>query len=385
MAYKFFVVGAGEGGCRIADEFYGRGYCSNAVAINTSKPDLDGLKNIPVKTNQLEIRPPTGLAGAGKNPAVGEQAARIAQDVIADFMKKGLKAGDGNFILLTVGGGGGTGTGLAVPLVEIANQLEVPVGMIYTLPSKKDGTVTQINAMEILKTLYSLASTGKVAPFILVDNEKMLAGTKGTIVNYWNEVNKRIVTPLHLINQYTDKASKFFSAVDTADLGTILLTNGCCAINTFKISAFNNMIPILDALHSSYFIDGFELDTAKAAGFIVTGTEETLNKPEVRVVYDALETEIAQRIGGGLIYKGLYEEETLKDSIRIITIFNGMTLPMSKIDSLMQDVQKGMSTIEAKENRISSFNFSFESKGAFKTGGMDRLSKTFKKKEEGKK
>ena len=35
MSYKFFVIGAGEGGCRIADKFFERKYATEAIAINT--------------------------------------------------------------------------------------------------------------------------------------------------------------------------------------------------------------------------------------------------------------------------------------------------------------------------------------------------------------
>ena len=57
---NFTVIGAGEGGGRIADAFARLGY--QAGAINTAQVDLNGLRTIPT-SNHFKVG--KGLGGAG--------------------------------------------------------------------------------------------------------------------------------------------------------------------------------------------------------------------------------------------------------------------------------------------------------------------------------
>ena len=79
VAFKFAFVGAGQGGSRIAENFYKLGY-KRACAINTAQQDLN--------TVSLENKLCFGEGGAGKIPEVAHKAFREKREDILDFMRR---------------------------------------------------------------------------------------------------------------------------------------------------------------------------------------------------------------------------------------------------------------------------------------------------------
>jgi len=59
----FGIVGAGQGGGRLAESFYKLGY-KKCLAVNTAQHDLDGLKEVPV--DQKVLMNTGHVGGAGK-------------------------------------------------------------------------------------------------------------------------------------------------------------------------------------------------------------------------------------------------------------------------------------------------------------------------------
>ena len=83
-AYKFAIVGVGQGGSRLAETFWKLGY-RRVAAINTAAQDLKPLK-IP-ENNKLLI----GGSGAGKNREVAKEIFQSHREDILDFLKKSPK------------------------------------------------------------------------------------------------------------------------------------------------------------------------------------------------------------------------------------------------------------------------------------------------------
>ena len=75
----FGIIGVGQGGNRIAESFYELGY-RKVILFNTTEKDMQSLA-VPRKHWVVA----KDVEGAGKNPAIGEQAAK---DVIPDLIKK---------------------------------------------------------------------------------------------------------------------------------------------------------------------------------------------------------------------------------------------------------------------------------------------------------
>ena len=108
-AYKFAIVGVGQGGSRLAETFWNLGY-RRVAAINTAAQDLKPLKT--PEQNKLLI----GGSGAGKNREVAKNIFEEHREDILDFLKNVFKS-DFDRVLVctpTFGRGGG---GLNAPLV----------------------------------------------------------------------------------------------------------------------------------------------------------------------------------------------------------------------------------------------------------------------------
>ena len=104
VAFKFAFLGAGQGGSRVAENFYKLGYRRVAV-INTAQQDLNSIN--------LENKLCFGEGGAGKAPEVATQAFQEKSEDISDFMRRSF--GDNvDKIFVCAGAGGGTGVGSVI-------------------------------------------------------------------------------------------------------------------------------------------------------------------------------------------------------------------------------------------------------------------------------
>ncbi len=162
---NILIIGAGEAGGRIAEEFHLQGF-PHVVVLNTAKVDLDGLSNL--SEDQKFLIQATNGEGAGKDPQVVRAAIDTFYDDVTNFIKAKIKGQDS--ALICVGGGGGTGGGLGIVLAEIVASLGLNVGLIFTLPIKNESTLVFVNALQNLNEIYENVKTAAISPFIIIDN-----------------------------------------------------------------------------------------------------------------------------------------------------------------------------------------------------------------------
>ncbi len=169
---KIFVIGFGQAGGRIADLFveFDRKTKLNsvirAIAINTAKADLMGLKNIPVEDRILIGASETKGHGVG---ADNEAGARIAAEEIYTIQsaidRKETHKVDA--FLIIAGLGGGTGSGGAPVLARRMKKIySEPVYALGILPAKDEGKLYSLNAARSLMTLIN-----EVDNLFLFDND----------------------------------------------------------------------------------------------------------------------------------------------------------------------------------------------------------------------
>ena len=108
---NILVIGAGEAGGRIAEEFHTQGF-PYVIALNTAQVDLNGLSLISEDSKFLV--PATNGEGAGKEPKVVRDAIDMFYDKVNEFIKSKIQGQDS--ALICIGGGGGTGGGLGIVL-----------------------------------------------------------------------------------------------------------------------------------------------------------------------------------------------------------------------------------------------------------------------------
>jgi cell division GTPase FtsZ len=339
------IIGAGEAGGRIAQEFKAQGF-SNVVAINSSTADLDALS---IPAEQKLLIPVTGGEGAGKNPGVIRSAVDEFYADAASFINK--HRGTASSAIVIVGGGGGTGGGLGIVLAQVVSELGLRVGMIFTLPVKNESTLVFINALDNLKEIYQNVTNAAISPFIVVDNSVMTNRyNQGGISEIWKYINEAVVKVIRGFTENSKRPSKG-DTLDGAELKRLFAIGGSCAVGSAEILESDTQEDILSKIENSFFVEGFDLTTAKACGIIVVGSNETLSKPSSRKSIDSIYDTAAKILAGGMIFRGVYDQEDVS-YLRVYLMFNGLMLPDGKLSEMTKDIRTGYDKMKSQENRI---------------------------------
>jgi len=181
---KLVIVGLGQCGGRIADEFArlnkkarsqrGIEIVTGAFAVNTDAADLSGLVSIsPDYQHRILIGGRrTGGHGVGKINELGAEVAKEDSDKIVDAIRTAPHFFETDAFLLTAGVAGGTGSG-AIPIVAQMireRYMEKPIYAMAILPFAHEEQTeerTIYNAATCLKSLYKVADA-----VFLIDNQR---------------------------------------------------------------------------------------------------------------------------------------------------------------------------------------------------------------------
>lgn len=226
-----FVLGAGQGGCRIAKVF-SEEFEVRSAYLNMAKVDF----------SQLGVSKDASLlldeGGTGRDPSVGEKIARRYHKRIIEFMENENIEEKSN-VIFTVGGGGGSGAGLMNTLLDFLLRLHCNILLIYTLPEKREGLPSKPNALNSLNKVIQKYIIPKKITAMIVDNDFCVKrfgnNNKDTETQgYWNDVNMGIVRGLmrfwYLTNfeQFTNfvDVNAGYGALDGRELNRILYHKG---------------------------------------------------------------------------------------------------------------------------------------------------------------
>ena len=363
---NILIIGAGEAGGRIAQEFSLQGF-SNVVALNTAKADLDGLQ---LPDENKFLIPVTKGSGAGKDPNVVRRSVDEFYDDVMKFIRSKINENT-EFALVCIGGGGGTGGGLGIVVAQIATELGLAAGAIYTLPLMNESTLVFVNALDNLKEIHANAQQAAISPLIIVDNNKLEKEFVPTTANFWGPLNGAIVSVIRKFNEYSQKPSKSVSALDRQDLKRLLSTGGVCALGNFEVTENFNAQMIDQNLAEHFFMDGFNLKTASACGVIVVGSEKTFQTQTSAQAISMIFDKVSALLDGGMFFRGVYTDESVK-FLRVYVLFNGLALPSEHIDEMMKSVRRGYNKIKTQQNRLDdgvNVDFGAGVGGMFNTNG----------------
>ena len=329
VASRFAIIGAGQGGCRIASGFWDRGY-RRVVLINTTDKDWPDL-SVPDE-NRLLMH---GWDGAGKDPNVGTQAVRRYSEEIFNLCRErwGPKV---DRIFICIGGGGGTGTGACMALVAMAHgyleaqgvpDFEKKVGVIVTTPPKDESQTTHFNANRLIKELMLVTTAGKLSPLMIVDNEKLASTFRARLSThmYWKTVNDIFITTLHTFNYSAGRESPYVT-LDAADLDRIL-SSGLVVYGSTRLKKFDTAVEIADGVRRNIqftiFKDNYRLETAKEAGAVIIGDVATFKRLPQGHIDEAYET-LKRTVGGtATVHRGQLVGPS--EGIFLHSIVGGMT------------------------------------------------------------
>ena len=327
---KFGIIGAGQGGSRIAEAFYHLGY--PVCVVNTAQHDLQNI-NIPAE-QKLLLK--VGAGGAGKNLQEGLDAAKDYAEDILDLMKTTFPR-DVEHILVCAGGGGGSGSGGLPKIIDMAKVMGVPVGVIFTIPKDSEGSRVKENAHDRLMLLDKRIATGEISPLILVDNNKIHEFHVGvSTAKFWRIANAQIAGLFHLFNVLSAQNSAY-SSLDPADYKTIIQSKGCLIFGSTTVEDSSRPTAVSKALRENIskglLAEGFDLSLSNIAGVIVTGSQALMESlPQENV--DAAAECLGRIVGGGTLHSGIYVENV--DKLTVYTIVGGLPLPDARVKKLLK-------------------------------------------------
>jgi len=232
---KLVVIGFGQCGSRIADEFArlnrrARGMrrieiITGAFAVNTDAADLSGLSHIkPDYQHRILIGGrKTGGHGVGKINELGAEIAREDADKVIDAIRTAPHFFESDAFLLIAGAAGGTGSG-AIPIMTQyikERYMDKPVYNLIILPFEHEETTeerTIYNSATCLKSVNSVADA-----IILIDNQRYVR-KDFSLRNNLAKINALIVEPFYnLLCAGEEKKPKYIGA-KMLDAGDIIQT-----------------------------------------------------------------------------------------------------------------------------------------------------------------
>ena len=232
---KITVVGVGQCGSRVADEFARMGVkarrhrglqvITDAIAINTDSGDLTGLSCIKSDWQHRILigGHRTNGHGVGK---INETAAEIAKsdaDKVIDAIRSTKRFYESDAFLLIASTAGGTGSGAISVVSSVIKQryIDKPVYVLLVLPFEHEEQTeyrTVYNSAICLKSISSVADA-----IILVDNQRYVKKDT-SLKNNMAKINQLIVDPFYDILCAGEEKKKKNIGVRLLDAGDIAQT-----------------------------------------------------------------------------------------------------------------------------------------------------------------
>ena len=232
---KLVVIGFGQCGSRIADEFArlnrrahgqrGIEIITSAFAVNTDAADLSGLTSInsDYQHRILIGGRKTSGHGVGKINELGAEIAREDADKVVDAIRTARRFYESDAFLLVAGAAGGTGSGSIPIMIQHIKERygEKPIYALIVLPFEHEEATeerTIYNSATCLKSVNAVADA-----IFLVDNQRYVR-KDFSLKNNLAKINALIVEPFYdLLCAGEEKKPKHIGA-RMLDAGDIIQT-----------------------------------------------------------------------------------------------------------------------------------------------------------------
>jgi len=349
VSIRLGVIGVGQAGSRIAQEFGKLGY--HSYAINTSKQDLEYIDIPSHKKLLLE----GSLGGTGKDLDLGRDIFAANADILSGFVEDVVAGND--MLYLALSGGGGTGSSSVDTMVDIMYSTGAPVGVIYVLPKDTDDAQAKKNSLETLSRLARMSSENIISNLIVVDNAKIeQIYAELSQAEFWEAANNAIVEPLHIFNHLTATASRHTS-LDPSDFAKIISCGDCSIYGVIEVEDYMEETAlaeaVIDSLNQSMLAEGFDISQARVGGVIITGTKKIMDKiPAANINY--CYHMVSEQTEGASLFQGVYDVHTKSDSVKIFTWLAGLGLPRKRIETLQEESKKLQEISSSKLNNRTS-------------------------------
>ena len=314
---KLTVIGLGQCGCRIADQFARLNFKAQSqrkatiapivLAVNTDQADLTGLrfiKNDYMHRVLLGLRQTLGH-GVGKINELGAQLAKADGDKVMDAVKASPSFYETHAFLLVAGAAGGTGSG-ALPIISRAvkeRYISKPVYALIVLPFEHEQNTESrsvYNTATCLKSTYDI-----VDAVFLADNQRYVRKDASLVTNI-DRINRMIAEPFYdLMCAGEVTRAKYVGSrtIDAGDINASLEGWTTIGLGRTELPSFRFPWEIrkksfrdkalesfrgthaLDATISDLSLTCSPADAGKAV-YIISGPERDLNMDMVKSVSD---------------------------------------------------------------------------------------------------
>lgn len=334
VAMRFAVVGAGQGGGKIAQSFWDLGY-RRVAAYNTTDTDFAGLAaDIP----KLSL----DISGAAKDAVLARNAFRSREEDAWELISRawGTKV---DCALVCAGLGGGTGSGTVLPLVQLArkyleaNGQPARVGVVVSLPDVEEGQKVCRNAVTAFRELVE----AQVSPIIVIDNAKVDELYSPPMSQLLPKSNQLVTQLLHLFNQLAAAKSPHitFDRAELAQLldgGIVVMGSADLPTDTIKAPA-DVAAAVREQLAASVLAD-VDLGTGRKAACVFVASTDVLDTFG-RDYFAAGFTTMNRIVGSShpegtevVIHRGLYPESD--EGLQCYTMVSELAPPAAKLAAL---------------------------------------------------
>ncbi len=254
---KLVVIGLGQGGSRVADEFAhlnNRAKSERKIevtpgvfAVNTDAADLSSLRYIGTdyQSRILIGGRKAGGHGVGKINEMGAEIAKADGDKVIDAIRTAKHFYESDAFMLIASSGGGTGSGALPVIAQMVKDRygDKPVYALVILPFEHEESTeerTIYNTATCLKSISSIADA-----VFLVDNQRFIRKDHSLSSNL-SKINTLIAEPFYdLLCAGEEKEARFIGAkvVDAGDIrqtldGWTVIGHGKADVATIRLPFF---------------------------------------------------------------------------------------------------------------------------------------------------
>ncbi|WP_411963026.1 tubulin/FtsZ family protein [Haloferax sp. YSMS24] len=234
---KLALIGVGQAGGKVVDALidYDRrtqsDYIVDAIAVNTARADLRGLRNVPSSRQLLLGTSRVKGHGVGADNELG---AEVTSEDVGEVLSMidDLPVHEVDAFLVVAGLGGGTGSGGAPVIArELKHLYTEPVYGLGILPARDEGGIYTLNAARSLQTF-----VGEVDNLILFDNEAWRRTGESLEAGY-SEINTELARRLGVLFSAGETDGSGVVAESVVDASEIINTLASGGISTIGYAA----------------------------------------------------------------------------------------------------------------------------------------------------
>lgn len=308
------VIGLGQGGSNVTNEFSKNGYPT--LAINYSQSDLNSCSHIENKHLLL------GSEGVGKDRSLATKLMQNNWETTVNVVKEQFNHSSIKLIFVVFSTSGGSGSGIAPLVIELLNsELEDKVVVaVPILPHQSESTISHLNTLECIKELSEIDIC-----LLPIDNNSSKASNK---LSLYKEVNESFFTTINEIISQTSLTSPY-SNLDQTDLLKLFSTVGWSTICSTNISNINSQInlseeSIIDSLSNSIFMNPTHTKIIRL-GLVYYGQETLMKLINMHQIISQFSNQPLD------VFEGWYPNET-QGNLRLI--YTGLSFDMSRLNEI---------------------------------------------------